>query len=161
MSAVAQKTGEKQVIIFNLGNQTCGIDINNILEIIRPEIITAVPGSPDFVKGIIKLRGRVIPVIDLPARLGGGSSLLMETTRIIIGEAGSATAGMIVDSVSEVFRFSTEQIKPPPDIITSKATSCLEGIVLVDERLIILLDLNRLLHEEGKKLGDILANVEL
>lgn len=156
MPAVEQMVKEKQVVIFNLGNQIYGVDIKNVVEIIRHEAITTVPGNADFIEGIIKLRGRIIPLVDLSKQLIGSACQFMDSARIIVAEAGSVKIGMIVDSVSEVLRFSTEQIEPTPDILLSK-TFYLEGVVLIDDRLVILLDLDRLIGQQDKGLlkGDI------
>ncbi len=141
-----------QAVVFNLADQVYAVDINDVLEIIRPETITRVPGSPDFVEGVIKLRGRVIPVIDLAGRFGlARTAPAAENSKIMIVEAGGATVGMVVDNVAEVLQFSREQIKPPPQIVTGRETAYLKGIVLAGERLIILLDVDRILHEKEKE----------
>ncbi|MEW6423881.1 MAG: chemotaxis protein CheW [Bacillota bacterium] len=141
-----------QVVVFELAGQTYGMDINNVLEIIRPEAVTQVPGTPDFIEGVIKLRGQVILVIDLAKRFGlARPGRVSEHSKIIIVEAGGTTVGMVVDGVSEVLRFSGSQIKPPPEIVTSRATAYLQGIVLIDEQLIILLDAHRILYEREKE----------
>ncbi len=140
-----------QIVVFTLADQAYGVDIGSILEIIRPEAVTKVPGSPDFIEGIIKLRGQVIPVIDLARRFGlAGPERAAESRKIIVVEAGGTKVGMLVDGVSEVLRFSGDQVKPPPEIVADPATAYLQGIVLIDERLIILLDVRRLLYEEEK-----------
>jgi purine-binding chemotaxis protein CheW len=143
--------GELQLVVFRLKEQTYGIDIGHVLEIIRATDITAIPGAPAFVEGVINLRGRVIPVIDLAHRLGLAPISISENTRIIIVEVGGATAGMMVDGVSEVLRLSRESIQPPPPMVAGVSAAYLQGIALVDERLIIFLDATRVFRQEEKE----------
>lgn len=149
-----------QVVVFELAGQEYGVNVDNVLEIIRPEAISRIPGAPGFIEGVIKLRGRVIPVYNVAGRFGltragarggecGGER--DENSKIIIVEAGGTTVGMIVDSVAEVRQFAGDQIEPPPEIVTGRDNAYLKGIVLVDERLIILLDVERLLYEREKE----------
>lgn len=142
---------EEQVVIFNLQDQVYGINIESVLEIIRMESVTRVPGTPDFIEGVINLRGKVIPVMDLSKRFGMPQSRVSSSTRVIIVEAGGVTVGMVVDAVSEVLRFPVTSIEPPPPMISGAGIEALRGIALVDGRLIILLDLGRVLHEEEKE----------
>lgn len=142
--------GENQVVVFTLRDQVYGIGIESVLEIIRMESVTAVPGTPEFVEGVINLRGKVIPVMDLCKRFKMPPSKESESTRVIIAEAGGITLGMIVDSVSEVLRIPSSTIQPPPAMISESSTEALKGIALVDGRLVILLDLDRVLYEEEK-----------
>jgi len=149
MESLAGRT--VQVVVFNLAEQMYGVDISSVLEIIQPEAVTRVPGSPDFIEGIIKLRGQVIPVFDLARRFGlHVPGQAPESRKIIVVETGGTKVGMIVDGVSEVLRFSGEQVLPPPEIVTGPATAYLQGIVLTDGRLIILLDVRRVLYEKEK-----------
>lgn len=143
--------GELQLVVFRLKEQVYGVDINHVLEIIRAAGVTAIPGAPAFVEGVINLRGRVIPVIDLARRLGLGTTGRSENTRIIIVEVGGATAGMVVDGVSEVLRLSPDDIQPPPAMVAGVSAAFLQGIALVGERLVILLDVTRIFHREEKE----------
>jgi purine-binding chemotaxis protein CheW len=143
--------GELQLVVFRLKEQVYGVDINHVLEIIRATGVTAIPGAPAFVEGVINLRGRVIPVIDLARRLGLGTTGRSENTRIIIVEVGGATAGMVVDGVSEVLRLSPDDIQPPPAMVAGVSAAFLQGIALVGERLVILLDVTRIFHREEKE----------
>lgn len=142
---------EEQVVIFSLNDQVYGINIESVLEIIRVESVTRVPGTPEFIEGVINIRGKVIPVMDLCKRFGMPPSGATATTRVIIVEAGGVTVGMVVDSVSEVLRFPTASIEPPPSMISGAGIEALRGIALVDGRLIILLDLGRVMHEEERE----------
>ena len=139
---------EEQIVVFNLCEQLYGINIELVREIIRMESITKVPGTPEFIEGVINLRGRVIPVMDLCMRFEMPSSPITDSTRVIIVEAGSVTVGMIVDSVSEVLRIPTSTIDPPPTMIAESSIEALKGVAMVDEKLIVLLDLGKILYEE-------------
>lgn len=142
---------EEQVVVFHLLDQSYGIDIESVLEIIRMESITRVPGAPDFVEGIINLRGRIVPIMDLARWFGMDSSETTESSRIIIVEADGATVGMIVDSVSEVLRFPVSCINPPPSMVGAGDISFVRGIALWDQRMIILLDLSKVLREDERQ----------
>lgn len=141
---------EEQVVVFCLSDQVYGINIESVLEIIRMESVTRVPGTPDFIEGVINLRGKVIPIMDLSKRFGMPPSSVSDSTRVVIVQAGGVTVGMIVDSVSEVLRVPSSLIEPPPAMIAGSSIDALEGIALVDQRLIILLNLGKVLREEEK-----------
>ncbi|MCL6612874.1 MAG: chemotaxis protein CheW [Peptococcaceae bacterium] len=151
MAVSGQSRIEEQVVVFTLRDQVYGMDIGSVLEIIRMESVTRVPGTPDFIEGIINLRGKVIPVMDLCRRFNMPPSKISDSTRVIIAEAGGVTVGMIVDSVSEVLRIPASSIEPPPAIIAGSSIEALRGIALVDEKMIILLDLGKVLYEEEKR----------
>lgn len=146
MGTITTKTGEEQVVVFQLSGQTYGIEIGAVVEIIRMETVTALPGTPDFVEGIINLRGRVIPVMDLRARFGLMISCHTVDSRIIIVETGTTTVGLIVDSVAEVLRFATANVMPPPAMLDGTDSDYLRGIILNGERMVILLDYTGILR---------------
>ncbi len=142
---------EEQLVVFNLSGETYGVDISTVREIIRIQTITEVPRTPDFVEGVINLRGKVIPVIDLHKRFDLPSVEETSHTRIMVVEVENITVGMIVDSVSEVLRIPKDSIDPPPPVISGVDSAYLRGVGKLEERLIILLDLNQVLHEKEKK----------
>ena len=144
------KREEEQVVVFHLRNQTYGIDIDSVLEIIRMESIIQVPGTPDFVEGIINLRGRIIPVMDLSKWFGLETADITDSSRIIIVETSDITVGMIVDSVSEVLRFPLSCIEPPPPMVGAGNVEFIRGVALYDQRMFILLDLARILVDDEK-----------
>lgn len=146
-----RESGELQLVIFRLKDQTYGVDIGHVLEIIRAVDITFIPGAPAFVEGVINLRGRVIPIIDLARRLGLDPIETNESTRIIIVDVRGATAGMMVDGVSEVLRLPVSLIQPAPAMVNGVSAEYLRGIALLEDRLIILVDLTRVLHAEEKQ----------
>ncbi|MGQ9536843.1 MAG: chemotaxis protein CheW [Actinomycetota bacterium] len=145
---------EIQLVVFGLGREEFAVEVTQVREIIRMEEITRMPKSPPFVEGIINLRGQIIAVIDLARRLNLPSGERGTETRIIVVEAGDVKVGMIVDSVSEVLRVSAEAVEPNPALAADVSAAFLQGVVKHDNRLIILLDLTRILSlEEMAGLG--------
>jgi purine-binding chemotaxis protein CheW len=138
---------EEQLVVFTLGQEAYGLRIDVVREIITLQQVTQVPHAPAFVEGVINLRGRVIPVIDLRRRLGLAEAERGRMTRIVVVEGEGGTVGMVVDAVSEVLTVSGEQVEPPSPYV-GVDVDCVRGIAKVDERLIILLDLAQLLTDE-------------
>ncbi|GAV22531.1 chemotaxis protein CheW [Carboxydothermus pertinax] len=145
------KKSEAQIVIFTLNQQQYGVDIAQVFEIIRMTDITKIPNTPYFVEGVINLRGKIIPVIDLRKRLGMPEVERDKATRIIVVDVDGLTVGMIVDSVMEVFRLNDVEIESTPSMINDIDSSFIQGIAIKDERMIILLDLNRVLKGEEKE----------
>jgi len=135
------------LVVFQLAQQTYGIDIASVFEIIRMEKITKVPRTPDFVEGVINLRGKIIPVIDLCKRFGLDYTEATNSSRIIIVDVDGNTIGMIVDAVSEVLSVPAESIEPPPSMIHGIDAAYLKGIAILEGRLIILLNLGKIFHD--------------
>ncbi len=150
MAEEQKEVQEEQLVVFEVANEICGVDISTVQEIIRIQPITEVPKAPEFVEGIINLRGKVIPVIDLRERFGFEKTEETKSTRIVVVEVGDDTVGMIVDAVTEVLRLPTSAIEPPSPVVENVDSEYLRGIGKVDERLIILLDLEKILSEMEK-----------
>src|SRR5260221_11419095 len=108
---------ERQLVVFQLGAELYGVDIARVHEIIRLQTITRVPRAPSFVEGVINLRGKVIPVVDLRRRFGLPLADHTRATRTVVVEIGDQVVGIIVDSVSEVLRVSTATIEPPSPVV--------------------------------------------
>ena len=147
-----------QLVGFVIGQELFGVDILMVQEIIRETPITPIPNSPDFIEGVINLRGNIIPVIDLRRRLNlRGVSAPEGQIWIMILNVNGRITGFIVDSVTQVLKVPSNSIKPPPDIVVSGLQSqYITGVCRIDKRLLILLDFNRiLLVEEIKKLNEI------
>jgi len=143
---------EEQLVVFNLAGETYGVDITVVQEIIRMQAITKVPRTPNFVEGVINLRGRIVPVIDLHKRFNLGKAEETQHSRIIVVEVAGVTVGMIVDSVSEVLRLPSSNIEPPPPVISGSIDSAyLRAVGKWQDQLIILLDLEKVLYEKEKK----------
>ncbi len=150
MSKGEKGSKEYQLVVFQLSHQTYGIDIALVYEIIRMETITKVPRTPEFIEGVINLRGKIIPVIDICKRFNLPESDKTNTSRIIIVDVGGNTIGMIVDAVSEVLRVPVDSIEPPPPMIDGIDATYLRGIAILDNRLIILLNLDKILYDHEK-----------
>ena len=136
---------EEQLVVFDLANEHYGVDIAAVESIIKMQPITAVPRAPSFVEGVTNLRGTVLPVIDLRRRFGLPMEEETKETRIVVVEMSDATVGMVVDGVSEVLRVTDEAIEPPSPIVTTTDSAFITGIAKVEDRLIILLDLGKVL----------------
>ncbi len=138
--------GELQLVAFNSGSEEFGVEIMNVQEIIRMTNITKIPQAPEYIRGIINLRGRIIVVINLNVIMGMGSKEQTENTRIIVANIGETVMGFVVDSVSEVIRLQEKNVEPAPAVIASKiGTEYVLGVGKLDNRLLILLNLNKIL----------------
>jgi len=140
------KTDEEiQLVVFSLGREEFAVEVTQVREIMRMEEITRMPKTPQFVEGIINLRGQIIAVVELAKRLNLESGSRSGETRIIVVEAEDIKVGMIVDSVSEVLRVNADAVEPSPTLTTDVSAAYLQGVVKQDNRLIILLDLTKVL----------------
>lgn len=143
------KINERQLVIFSLAKEAFGVDISEVKEIFKIEDITPIPNVEEYIKGVINLRGRIVVVISLAKKLNLDIKKTDKNTRIIIietGDAGGNVVGMIVDSVEEVLRVTQDKISPAPEMITKEINAdYLEGVCVLKERLIILLDLAKML----------------
>ncbi|MFO7172354.1 MAG: chemotaxis protein CheW [Bacillota bacterium] len=144
---------EVQLVVFQLGNELYGADIQAVREVVRAQEyrITPVPRTPAYLLGVTNLRGRVIPVIDLRRRLGQPPAPLTEASRIAVLEGELGTVGMVVDGVSEVVRVPVGSIEPPSPVMVRRDGDFIRGVARVGERLIILLDLGAVLAREDRK----------
>ncbi|NLC54182.1 MAG: chemotaxis protein CheW [Firmicutes bacterium] len=141
-----------QIIIFKLGEEEFGVDILQVREIEKlDQGITRVPKAPPFVEGVINLRGEIIPIVDLRVRFGLTLPELGHNSRVIIVEVGEALVGMLVDAVVEVLRIPVSAIEPPPPITKGVDSYYLAGVAKLNERLIVLLNLERTLSPEEEK----------
>jgi purine-binding chemotaxis protein CheW len=154
---VQEESGEIQLVSFLLGEEEFGADILMVQEIIRMQPITRVPNAPHFVEGVINLRGKVIPIVDLRKRLNTLASEDTRKTRIIVVDIEGKITGFIVDSVSQVLRIAKNTIEPPPSIVIAGIESeYITGVSKLDDRLLILLDFSKILTKrEKKELGEV------
>ncbi|MBI2839503.1 MAG: chemotaxis protein CheW [Acidobacteria bacterium] len=141
-----------QLVSFRLADEEFGIDILKVQEIIRMVDMTRVPNSPEFVEGVINLRGRIIPIIALRKRFGVEPRPPDKRTRIMVVEVDRKTIGFIVDSVSEVLRIPRSTVEPTPEVVSSVNAEYISGVGKLEDRLLILLDLNRLLTGSERSL---------
>lgn len=139
-----------QLVGFKIGEEEYAVDILMVQEIIRMMQITKVPNAPDFVDGVINLRGRIIPVVDLRCKLGLGRKEQDSNKRIIVVEVSGKTVGFIVDAVTEVLRIPANITEPPPDLITNVNSEFIKAVGKLDDRLLILIDLEKILSSNEK-----------
>lgn len=136
---------QRQMVVFELENELYGVDIHQVQEIIRVPAITHVPRTPDFVEGVINLRGNVIPILDLRKRFGFGPGGDDNDKRIVVVEMGDKTLGVIVDAVTEVLLVDEDAVEPPSPYIVTVDSQYIVGVARLKEQLIIVLDLNQVL----------------
>ncbi|MGR6835249.1 chemotaxis protein CheW [Syntrophomonas erecta] len=145
---------EIQLVVFTIrqGEVVCeyGVPITQVQEIITMVNPTKLPQAPDFVEGIINLRGKIIPIIDLKKRFNMGQSQVTDDTRSVVVEVEGQTVGIIVDEVSEVLRLPVSSIEPPPAVVGGINAEYLTGVGKLDDRLLILLDMDKILSEGEK-----------
>ncbi len=132
---------EMQLVVFKLNTEEYAVSILQVQEIKRMMDITRVPQTPDYLKGVMNLRGNVLPVVDLKKRLDLNQSDYTDDTRIIIVKVDEIIFGIIVDSVSEVLSLNEENIEPPNTVVGGVTVNYLSGVGKLDERLLILLNL--------------------
>ncbi|MFY0545267.1 chemotaxis protein CheW [Brevibacillus sp. H7] len=133
-----------QSILFKMGNEYYGLPISLVKEIIKPLPITKFPKSPPFVEGVIDLRGRILPIINLRKLFGLEPLPLTDDSRFVDLQMDSLSIGVVVDAVSEVIRLSRKQIEPAPPIVAGVEGKYLSGIARMDDKLILLLDLDEI-----------------
>ncbi|WP_432664124.1 chemotaxis protein CheW [Wukongibacter baidiensis] len=141
---------EKQYVIFNLGNEQYGVDIMNVKEISEFKESTKVPSAPYFVDGIINLRGEIIPIVNLKKRFGIENDEIDSDTRIIVINLNGRNVGFVVDEASQVLRINNDDIDPAPEIIAGVDRQYINGVGKVEDKIIILLDLEKILTDEEK-----------
>lgn len=141
---------EVQLVAFILEGEEFAVDIQQVREVLKMTQVTPLPQSADFIEGVINLRGEVIPVVDLRKRFELSAGERTDQTRIIIVEIEENEVGLIVDSVSEVLRIPEKNIQPPPATVAGTRTDLIEGVGKLDERLIIILRLEKILTTSEK-----------
>lgn len=145
---------ETQLVVFTLkqNDTVCeyGVPITKVQEIIPMANPTKLPQAPDFVEGIINLRVRIIPIIDLKKRFDMGASNITAESRSVVVEVEGQTVGIIVDEVSEVLRLATDSIEPPPAVVGGITSEYLTGAGKLQDRLLILLDMDKILSDQEK-----------
>ena len=148
---MAQDTGqaERQLVVFDLASEAYGVDISTVREIIRMQTVTRMPRTPEYVEGVINLRGKVTPVIDLRTRFGLDEGEESVAKRIIVVDTGERSMGFVVDGVSEVLRIPSASVEPPSSVVMGVDSEYMIGIVKLPDRLISLLDLERVMEASG------------
>ncbi len=141
-----------QLVTFSIGEEEFGVNILKVQEIIRTMEITKVPRAPEFVEGVINLRGKVIPIIDLRRRFGLAPKAHDKNTRIIVIEINNVSVGFVVDAVSEVLRIPASTVEPPPPVVAGVESDYISGVGQLQDRLLIMLDLDKLLSSEDMEM---------
>jgi len=152
----SEKGTERQIVAFALGSETYGVDISQVRETIPIQKIVPVPRAPDFVEGIINLRGKVIPVLDLRKHFGFEKKERDDEQKIVLAESHGESIGVIVDSVYSVLRIPEDSIEPPASVITGDDVGYISGIAKINDSLIVLLDLSQIISDaESRTLKEI------
>lgn len=143
-----EDTQKDKFLTFQVGTEEFGIEIRHVTEIIGLQKITDVPDMPDFIKGVINLRGKVIPVMDVRTRFKLGSREYDDRTCIVVVNINDKAVGLVVDRVSEVADIPESQVEPPAQIGSGTASRYIQGMGKIGEEVKILLDVDRLLYED-------------
>jgi purine-binding chemotaxis protein CheW len=153
----AQAPGTHQILTFELGNETYGVEILRVREIRGWTAVTKIPHAPPHVLGVLNLRGSIVPVVDLRMRFALERAEYTKVTVIIVlsvhSSAGRREVGVVVDGVSDVADFSAEDVKPAPDLGAKVATDYIRGLVTCGERMVVLLDIDRLIGAQLSNLS--------
>ena len=142
---------ELQTVVFNLNGQLFGAEAMQVFQIIRYQEATKIPRMPKFIEGIINYRGSVLPVINLARRFDTGELEVTKKTKILVSKIDDKYAGFIVNDVSEIIKFSEEDIEPAPFIVSSEANAYLKKVGKKDGRLISIVDLGKILNDSEIK----------
>ena len=147
---------ELHIVGFRVGRETFGVPISLVHEIVRVPEITAVPDSPGYVEGVINLRGKIVSVVDLRKRFGEKEITANKKNRILVAEVSSKMVGLIVDAASEVIKIPDSEVDLPPSVFEEGELNYVTGVGKVKGRLIILVDLSKILQKgELRRLGEI------
>ena len=148
-----------QIVGFRVGSETFGVPIQSVHEIVRMMDITSVPDAPVYIEGVINLRGKIIPVIDLRKRFGEKEIKSSKKNRILVAEVGTKMVGLVVDSASEVLKMPPSDIDPPPNVFEEGDLNYVTGVGKLNGRLIILVELSKIMQRgELRRLGEAVEN---
>ncbi len=151
-------TDTTQIVSFRLANEEYGVDIMRVQEVILLGQITEMPEVPDYIRGLINLRGHVIPIVDLRRRFALPVANNDEHTRIVVVNVGKRTIGIIVDAVNEVLRIGADQVEPPPSSVSGVDHGYIRGLVKFENKILILLNIENVLSREDAVAGAPLAS---
>ena len=140
-----------EFLAFTLGDEEYGVDIQKVQELRGYDAVTRIANAPDFIKGVVNLRGIIVPIIDLRIKLDLSTPRYDQFTVVIILNVGGHVMGMVVDSVSDVITLTSEQVKPAPQMGTALDTNYLIGLGALEARMLILVDIDRLMS--GSEMG--------
>jgi purine-binding chemotaxis protein CheW len=136
-------------VVFKVGGTEYLIPAMDVVQMEAYTGATAVPGAPPYVAGIVQVRGRVVPVVDLRARFGLPAAVPGLESRLVLGRAGERTVALLVDSAREVLKVADEQIRPPPKLVADQARGFVKAVAQIGDRLMMLVDFNKIIGEEG------------
>ena len=157
MDNTLMNDGVLEALAFKLGNEEYGIKILKVQEIRGYEAVTRIASAPEHVKGVVNLRGTIVPIVDMRIKFKLGEPTYNQFTVVIILNIQDRVVGMVVDAVSDVISLTAEQIKPAPDMGGAMNTDYVVGLGTVDERMIILVDIDRLMSSEDMGVIDSVA----
>jgi purine-binding chemotaxis protein CheW len=147
-----------EALAFTLGSEEYGIDILKVQEIRGYDAVTKIANAPEFIKGVVNLRGTIVPIVDMRIKFNLGTPTYDQFTVVIILNVAGRVIGMVVDSVSDVITLTAGQIKPPPEMGTTLNTDYLIGLGTVDERMLILIDIDQLMSSDEMGLIEAVAH---
>jgi purine-binding chemotaxis protein CheW len=142
---------ELHIVGFQVGRETYGVPIASLHEIVRVTEITSVPDSPDYIEGVVNLRGKIVSVIDLRKRFGAKQIANSKKNRILVVELNGRLTGLIVDAASDVLKISADEVEAAPAVFQEGGLNCVTGLGKYRGRLIVLLDINKLLQHTSRK----------
>ncbi len=145
---VAGEIAGNEFLAFTLGKEEYGIDILKVQEIRGYEAVTRIANAPEFIKGVVNLRGIIVPIVDMRIKFNLGEPTYDQFTVVIILSIGGRVMGMVVDSVSDVITLTAEQVKPAPEMGSAFDTDYLIGLGTLDERMLILIDIDKLMSSD-------------
>nr|WP_041967232.1 chemotaxis protein CheW [Mesobacillus selenatarsenatis] len=151
MKMAENLVSDLKVIVFQLNDKEYGVPVSQVKSIEKIMHITRVPHTNPFVKGVMNLRGVVTPLLDLRVRFGMGEQAYNEATRVIIVTVEDKEVGLIVDGANDVIDIPTSLIEPPPEVVGITAEGFIDGVANLDKRLLILIDLNKILESDEVK----------
>ncbi|MBL8420049.1 MAG: chemotaxis protein CheW [Dechloromonas sp.] len=145
---------QQEFLTFTLGQEEYGIEILKVQEIRSYEAVTTIANAPEFIKGVVNLRGTIVPIVDMRIKFRLGAADYTQFTVVIILNVAGRVVGMVVDSVSDVIALRTEQIRPAPDFSSSFDVKYITGLGTVDSRMLILVDIEKLMSSSDMALVD-------
>ncbi len=148
----------REFLAFTLGSEEYGIDILKVQEIRGYETVTRIANAPEFIKGVINLRGIIIPVVDMRIKFNLGQPVYDQFTVVIILNIGGRVVGMVVDSVSDVTTLTPDQVKPAPEMGTAFSSDYMIGLGTIDERMLILVNIDKLMSSPEMGLMEVVAS---
>ena len=140
---------ELHLVVFQLGAEEFAVPIAVVREVVRVGDITRVPHAPGHIRGVMNLRGRILPVVELRSRLGLEPAVVTPRSRVVVADVRGRTLGLLVDGVARVIKLSEREVAAPPDEVRAAGSDAITGVARIKERLLLLLELDRILHTEA------------